>query len=143
MILDKDESMNNRYKPTVTFLVYERYKLPAFWQYVCGAPSSVPLPVPVPATKNAMVLNSTPKNFNSKEEFIAWMMEYDRDGDGRISKGELREVVSKLGSWFPWFRCRKAMAAADANHNGIIDDGEMPALVNYLHEWSGVKITVY
>ncbi|KAL4196899.1 hypothetical protein AMTRI_Chr04g185400 [Amborella trichopoda] len=83
------------------------------------------------------------KTLTQRRSSQQWLMKCDKDGDDRISKGELREVVGNLGSWFPWWACRKAMAAADANHNGIIDDNEMPALVNYLHDWSGVKITVY
>uniref|UniRef100_A0ACD5YQV5 Uncharacterized protein n=1 Tax=Avena sativa TaxID=4498 RepID=A0ACD5YQV5_AVESA len=62
------------------------------------------------------------------EEFRAWLAQFDADGDGRISREELREALRSLDLWFAWWKAREALRDADANRNGLVDPDEMGRL---------------
>ncbi|EMS54886.1 hypothetical protein TRIUR3_05364 [Triticum urartu] len=62
------------------------------------------------------------------EEFRAWLAQFDADGDGRISREELREALRSLDLWFAWWKAREALRDADANRNGLVDGDEMARL---------------
>nr|DAD41246.1 TPA_asm: hypothetical protein HUJ06_015569 [Nelumbo nucifera] len=74
------------------------------------------------------------------EEFKQWMMHFDKDGDGRISKGELREAFHGSGGWFTKWRSERAVRAADTDRNGFVDDNEINNLVDFAQKRLGVKI---
>ncbi|KAH7524690.1 hypothetical protein FEM48_Zijuj06G0146400 [Ziziphus jujuba var. spinosa] len=57
---------------------------------------------------------------------------HDVDGDGWLSKNELKEAFRKLGSRFPALRAALALNHADANNDGYISDGELDQLVKYI-----------
>ncbi|KAK9946522.1 hypothetical protein M0R45_011985 [Rubus argutus] len=56
----------------------------------------------------------------------------DKNGDGKLSKTEVKEAFAKLGAFCPDYRAWKARRHADANHDGFISlDEELKELVNY------------
>ena len=65
-----------------------------------------------------------PQGNTTVEEFRAWLAQFDADGDGRISREELREALRSLDVWFAWWKAREALRDADANRNGVVDDGD-------------------
>jgi Ca2+-binding EF-hand superfamily protein len=72
-----------------------------------------------------------PQGEATVEEFRAWLAQFDADGDGRISREELREALRSLDLWFPWWKAREALRDADANRNGLVDGDEMGRLYAY------------
>ncbi|XP_043714979.1 probable calcium-binding protein CML18 [Telopea speciosissima] len=81
----------------------------------------------------------------SMEEFKQWLKRFDADGDGRISKEELRQALRSVGVRFKRWKARRALrsADADADANGFIDDDEIQNLVTFAEKHLGVKITPY
>jgi Ca2+-binding EF-hand superfamily protein len=69
-----------------------------------------------------------PQGETTVEEFRAWLAQFDADGDGRISREELREALRSLDLWFAWWKAREALRDADANRNGLVDPDEMGRL---------------
>ncbi|KAF5747053.1 putative Calcium-binding EF-hand family protein [Tripterygium wilfordii] len=57
--------------------------------------------------------------------------EHDINGDGEISKEELKKAFQKLGSWFSDWRVRGALQHADTNGDGSISIGEIDDLIKY------------
>ncbi|KAL3813613.1 hypothetical protein ACJIZ3_014881 [Penstemon smallii] len=51
------------------------------------------------------------------EEFKNWLMKFDLDKDGRISKKELRLAVRNRGGWFSWWKSGGGVDYADYNEN--------------------------
>ncbi|KAL5714182.1 hypothetical protein ACHQM5_016177 [Ranunculus cassubicifolius] len=91
-----------------------------------------------------MVLHpSKPKKEMTKEGFKEWLSQFDADGDGRISRTELREAIRSLGVWFSGWKTRNGIIAADDNNNGFIDENEVDHLVAFAQKKLGVKITAY
>ncbi|KAF5193951.1 Calmodulin [Thalictrum thalictroides] len=64
------------------------------------------------------------------EEFKVWLKKFDADGDGRISKNELRTAMRDLGMCFTTWKSRKGVRIADANGDGFIDDNEIEGLAS-------------
>ncbi|KAI9096684.1 hypothetical protein K1719_025863 [Acacia pycnantha] len=64
------------------------------------------------------------KRVMSLEEFIRWLRSFDSDGDGRISRSELREAVRLSRGRFASWRSKRGIKSADTNGNGFIDDNE-------------------
>ncbi|PON42381.1 Parvalbumin [Parasponia andersonii] len=56
---------------------------------------------------------------------------FDANGDGRLSKEELRNAFKSLGSRAPGFRAFMALVRADQNRDGQINDDEFDILVKY------------
>ncbi|KAF9622516.1 hypothetical protein IFM89_031920 [Coptis chinensis] len=77
------------------------------------------------------------------EEFKQWLKQFDHDGDGRISKDELRDALKSVGGWFTTWKSWRGVKSADANGNGFIDDSEMKHLVSFAEKRFGVKIVMY
>lgn len=77
----------------------------------------------------------------SAEEFKEWLRRFDFDGDGRISREELKEALRSLHMWFGWWKARQGMRAVDSNRNGQIDDAkEIENLVIYAQKQLHMKI---
>ncbi|KAK2977564.1 hypothetical protein RJ640_007039 [Escallonia rubra] len=56
---------------------------------------------------------------------------HDKNGDGVLSKEELKEAFKYLGALIPGWRASCGLRYADANGDGYISDGELNALVQY------------
>lgn len=74
------------------------------------------------------------------EEFKNWLMRFDADGDGRISKDELRKAIRSTGLRFSWWKSTRGLQHADSNDNGFIDDEEIENLVSFAQRKLGLKI---
>ncbi|PIA46328.1 hypothetical protein AQUCO_01500091v1 [Aquilegia coerulea] len=76
------------------------------------------------------------------EEFKQWLKQFDYDGDGRISKEELREALRSVGGWFTTWKSGRGIKSADTNGNGYIDDTEINNLISFAEKRFGVKIVM-
>ncbi|KAG6674699.1 hypothetical protein I3842_15G057200 [Carya illinoinensis] len=56
---------------------------------------------------------------------------FDKDGDGYLSRKELRNAFSSLGSSAPRWRAFRALWHADSNKDGRISEAELENLVTY------------
>ncbi|KAJ1291907.1 hypothetical protein BS78_02G352100 [Paspalum vaginatum] len=79
------------------------------------------------------------------EDFKAWLKQFDADGDGRISRNELREALRHRlrGGWFTTWRSGRALRHADKNSSGFLDDSEIENLVAFAQKDLGMKISVW
>lgn len=64
-----------------------------------------------------------------EEELKNIFLKYDKNGDGRLCKKELKNAFRELHSWIPGFRPRQGLHAADVNHDGFVSEDEMGILV--------------
>ncbi|XAR61878.1 hypothetical protein NMG60_11016421 [Bertholletia excelsa] len=69
-----------------------------------------------------------------------FLRRYDRDGDGRISRQELKLAFKSQGLYFAGRRARKAIRYADANGDGYISDQELNELLQYASSEWGFKV---
>ncbi|KAF3779867.1 Calmodulin [Nymphaea thermarum] len=76
----------------------------------------------------------------SLEDFKRWLKQFDRNGDGLISKRELRAAMRSASVRLSWFKSEEAMREADANGDGLLDDEEMENLVAFAQNRLGMKI---
>lgn len=75
------------------------------------------------------------------DEFKAWLLRFDSDHNGKISREELKEALHSLRIWFGWWRARQGMKKADFNGSGQIDNAkEFEKLVTYAQQHLGMKI---
>ena len=56
---------------------------------------------------------------------------YDVNNDNQLSKEELKKAFHYLGSIIPGIRANRGLHHADANKDGVVDEGEMNELVKY------------
>ncbi|RWR84154.1 calcium-binding protein 5-like protein [Cinnamomum micranthum f. kanehirae] len=77
------------------------------------------------------------------DEFKDWLKQFDANGDGRISRDELRSAIRRLGGWFTTWKSGKGMQQADINGNGFIDEGEVDNLITFAQKNLGMKIITY
>ncbi|KAA8537744.1 hypothetical protein F0562_027676 [Nyssa sinensis] len=71
----------------------------------------------------------------SKEKQKGILKQYDKDGNGRLSKKELKVAFHNPGLHFSSWRARKAFRQADANGDGYISEDEMKNLITYSSRW--------
>ncbi|RLN32922.1 uncharacterized protein C2845_PM03G13020 [Panicum miliaceum] len=81
------------------------------------------------------------RNAITVPEFKNWLKQFDTDGDGRISRKELREAIRRRGAWFSGLRARFAIRRADRNRNGFVDDSEIEGLIQFAERELGFRIT--
>ncbi|EER97535.2 hypothetical protein BDA96_02G395400 [Sorghum bicolor] len=74
-------------------------------------------------------------------EFKKWLKQFDADGDGRISRRELREAIRRRGAWFASVKAWCAVRRADRDRNGFVDDCEMESLVEFAENELGFLIS--
>ncbi|KAL0351991.1 UNVERIFIED_CONTAM: hypothetical protein Scaly_1587800 [Sesamum calycinum] len=79
----------------------------------------------------------------SMEEFKKWLMQFDRDRDGRINMEELRQAIYDTGGWLCRWKARRAMKNADTNSNRVIDDNEISKLVPFAQKQFGLKVIAF
>ncbi|PIN10096.1 hypothetical protein CDL12_17313 [Handroanthus impetiginosus] len=82
------------------------------------------------------------KNEMTAEEFKTWLMKFDADKDGRISKKELRRAIrscSRRFSFSAW-KSRRAMREADVDKSGYIDEEEIDFLLDFAETNLGFRI---
>ncbi|CAN4095387.1 unnamed protein product [Withania somnifera] len=71
----------------------------------------------------------------TEEELKCLVKRYDKNGDGKLNKEELKVAFKDLGIWFCAFRAYQAMQHADKNHDGLIVDNELDVLVELAIKW--------
>ncbi|KAJ0977593.1 hypothetical protein J5N97_013067 [Dioscorea zingiberensis] len=77
----------------------------------------------------------------TKQEFMQWLKDVDLNGDGGISRKELRCALKAMNQKFAWFKAWRAMRHADLNKNGVIKGGnEEEALFAYARERLGIVV---
>ncbi|KAL0908666.1 hypothetical protein M5K25_023170 [Dendrobium thyrsiflorum] len=68
----------------------------------------------------------------NEDQFKEWLKSIDQDGDGQISRKELRHALRALGLNCAWWKAWRALVHADLNHNKHIDgDHEVEELIKY------------
>ncbi|KAK9109184.1 hypothetical protein Sjap_017244 [Stephania japonica] len=77
------------------------------------------------------------------EEFKEWLIQFDDDGDKRISRDELRDALQTLGEWFTSWKSKQGLESADLNCNGVIDENELNYLVVFAKQTLDFNIVVY
>ncbi|PKU62138.1 polcalcin Phl p 7-like [Dendrobium catenatum] len=78
------------------------------------------------------------------EEFRQWIRRFDVNGDGRISRNELRHAIRSIGVRFSGWRSNRWIRQADANGDGFIDvEGEIDNLLDYAKSNLGINIVAY
>ena len=77
----------------------------------------------------------------TKQQLMQAFKNQDSDGDGKLSKNELKQAFKVLGSSFGFYRAKKALLRADSNNNDFIDinDKEFEDLIDYAYE-CGFKV---
>ncbi|PSS31418.1 Calcium-binding protein CML10 [Actinidia chinensis var. chinensis] len=71
----------------------------------------------------------------SEEQLKGLLKRYDTNGDGRLSRQELKAAFRSLGLRWSGWRAARAMRHADANGDGFISQEEMDELVKYATRW--------
>ncbi|GJN33109.1 hypothetical protein PR202_gb21675 [Eleusine coracana subsp. coracana] len=77
------------------------------------------------------------------EEFKEWLKQFDTDGDGKISRNELREALRRRGGWFTTMRSGRALRQADKDNSGFVDETEVENLIAFAKKDLGMKITAW
>lgn len=67
----------------------------------------------------------------TEEQLKGLLKRHDKNGDGRLSRKELREAFRSLGLKFSGWRAWRALRHADGNSDGYISEEEMEELVKY------------
>ncbi|KAL1353852.1 hypothetical protein HN51_017635 [Arachis hypogaea] len=77
------------------------------------------------------------------QQFKQWLKtSFDKDGDGRLSKSELREVFRlTAGGLFAGWKSDRVLKYADTDHDGFIDDGEFRKLAQLAEKHLNIRIT--
>ncbi|RDX83630.1 hypothetical protein CR513_35431, partial [Mucuna pruriens] len=82
------------------------------------------------------------KRVMTVEQFKRWLKTaFDTNGDGRISKAELRRAVRLTGGLFASWSSGRDFDSADANHDGFIDENEFRNLAHFADKHFNVTIT--
>lgn len=77
----------------------------------------------------------------TKEDFKKWLYNFDRDGNRRIDRAELREALRKLGMSCTWWRSWRALWKGDLNHNNTIEgDEEIEQIIKYAERHCGIVV---
>ncbi|CAK9135304.1 unnamed protein product [Ilex paraguariensis] len=56
---------------------------------------------------------------------------YDKNGDHKLCKEELKEAFNYLGAYIPGWKAWRSLQVADTNGDGFITEDEMKKLVTY------------
>ena len=95
-------------------------------------------------TRPVMAIRGVPSQREmTVAEFKEWLKQFDADGDGRISRDELREAIRRRGGWFTTLRAGRAVRRADRDNSGFIDDAEVENLVAFAQKDLGMRISAW
>ena len=87
-------------------------------------------------------INIHPNAEMTVDEFKAWLLRFDSDHDGRISREELQDALRSMRVWFGWWKARQGMKEADSDRSGSIDNAkEIEKLVQYAQQSLHMKIS--
>ncbi|KAL0430338.1 UNVERIFIED_CONTAM: hypothetical protein Sradi_0659800 [Sesamum radiatum] len=92
------------------------------------------------AEAQARSVPSSGKVEMSVDDFKKWLMRFDADKDGRISRAELKEAIRSRGKWFSGRKSRHGMIEADADGDGYIDEHEINSLLDFAQRKLGFQI---
>lgn len=67
----------------------------------------------------------------SREQLRDIFLKHDGDGDGRLSRMELKSAFDSLGSNWSRFRARQCLKAADSDGDGYVTLDELDRLLDY------------
>jgi Ca2+-binding EF-hand superfamily protein len=67
----------------------------------------------------------------TEAQLMGMFRRFDANGDGLLSRQELRNAFSTLGSSAPGWRAFRALCHADKNGDGSISEAELDNLVRY------------
>ncbi|KAM7490055.1 hypothetical protein LguiA_032976 [Lonicera macranthoides] len=84
----------------------------------------------------------TPRGANyglSEDQLKGLLKRYDTNGDGKLSKEELRAAFRQLGLRFSRWRAGRAIGHADANGDGYISEDELHELIKLYNMGMMVK----
>ncbi|KAK4342530.1 hypothetical protein RND71_038346 [Anisodus tanguticus] len=71
----------------------------------------------------------------SNEQLKGIFKKYDKNGDGKISKQELKLAFKEMSLRFSGWRAGRAFRHSDINEDGYINEEEMSELVTYASRW--------
>ncbi|KAM6574187.1 hypothetical protein CsatA_022514 [Cannabis sativa] len=94
------------------------------------------------ATKTVVVQRQKVQTQCSKEQLMSKFKRHDMNGDGKLSKNDIKKVFKELGSSSGFYRANIAMFRSHNEHNGYVninDDKEFEELVDYAYE-CGYKV---
>ncbi|KAL5071903.1 hypothetical protein RYX36_022790 [Vicia faba] len=87
-------------------------------------------------------ISSDGKRVMTLQQFKQWLKtSFDANGDGRISKGELRQLLRIFGGLFASWKISKVLKSVDSNNDGFIDDKEFVNLARFAEKHLNIRIT--
>ncbi|AES59455.1 putative EF-hand domain pair protein [Medicago truncatula] len=95
------------------------------------------MPVFIPIVREPeFKLKGLPQNIAMTEKQIRGiLMKADRDGDGCLSKDELKKAFKEFGSRMPCWRASCCLRKVDTNRDGKISRDEIDFVVDYVLVW--------
>ncbi|GAU39893.1 hypothetical protein TSUD_04850 [Trifolium subterraneum] len=94
------------------------------------------MPVFIPLREAEFKSKGLPQNIGmTKKQIRDILMKADSDGDGCLSKDELKKAFKEFGSRMPCWRAYSCLRKADTNHDGKISIKEIDIVVDYVLAW--------
>lgn len=70
--------------------------------------------------------------YSPNRDLKHFLKKYDKNGDGRLDKEELKQDFKELGARLPEWRAYRALKHADTNGDGFITLDETNLLIEYI-----------
>jgi len=95
----------------------------------------------IPGRPHCICHDPQGKKTMTREEFKEWLKSIDSNGDGCISKDELRAELKRLGMSFTSWKAWRAMVHADLDRNNSIEgEQEIEELIKYAQNHWGITV---